>query len=114
MAKNKKKHKKESKLSWPRRTNLIEAVDIFINFRELCVFQMDLGYWATVDFPSKHHINKILSLQYMDKKNLEDEYGSALIKQVFDLIPFCKSYVAFTRGIRNEDMESKKERSITQ
>lgn len=93
-----KKYTKEpERRGWPKREKLIEAVDTFDNFRQMCALQMETGYWATVDFPSKHHINKILSVQYMDKKVLEDEYGPVLVSRVFSLLPFCKKYVAFVR-----------------
>lgn len=104
MVKNKNKEK------WPKREKLVDAVEVFERFRDMCVWEMDLGYWATVDFPSKHHINKILSVQYMDKDTLEAVYGTGLVKRIFELMPYCKHYVQFVRG-RDEKVGNKRNKS---
>lgn len=90
---------------WPKRDKLIEAIDTFENFRGLCKLELDLGYWATVDFPSKHHINKILSVQYMDRDILIGIYGKVLTNRVFEVLPHCKNYLKFLRSV-DEKVES--------
>jgi len=93
-----KENEKESKSTyWPKKNKLVEALKVIEDFRLLCQFQMELGYWATTDFPTKHHLNKILSTQYMDKKLLEKVYGKGLAKRVNKLLPYCKHYASFTR-----------------
>lgn len=89
--------------SWPSKDKLQEAVEVFEEFREICKLQMELGYWVTVDFPSKHHINKILSIQYMDKDYLDKHYGKGLINRAYSMIPYCKSYLSFIRESQNNE-----------
>lgn len=91
--------KKSHGKSWPSKDKLQEALDVFEEFREICRLQMELGYWVTLDFPSKHHINKILSIQYMDKETLYRNYGSGLIARAQSMIPYCKYYLSFIRDV---------------
>lgn len=93
--KNKDGHKERV---WPKADKLKEAVDRIYNFRLLCQYQMEVGYWATVDFPTRHHINKILALQYSDRDVLERVYGKKLMLQALELVPYCKGYLEFTKG----------------
>ena len=94
MSEDKKKNK-----SWPSRDKLQESLDVFEEFREICKLQMELGYWVTLDFPSKHHINKILSIQYMDKETLYKNYGPGLIARAKTMVPYCKNYLSFIRDV---------------
>lgn len=99
--------KKQSKKGeWPKRDKLSEAVDVFWRFQEMCKLQLDLGYHVTMDFPTKHHINKILSLQYMDKEIIEKVYGSELVSRALELIPGCKLYIGFTKEHESGKMEN--------
>jgi hypothetical protein len=109
MAQNKNQKKKDKGDQWPKREKLIEALEIFQNFRDMCQFQMELGYWATMDFPTKHHLNKILSIQYMDKKMLEEVYGKVLVKRTFDMMPYCKSYISFVKMVKKGNHANKKQ-----
>lgn len=88
---------KNRKNSWPTRNKLQESIDVFEEFRAICKFQLELGYWVTLDFPSKHHINKILLIQYMDEETLNKNYGEGLIARAKYVIPFCKHYLAMVR-----------------
>jgi hypothetical protein len=85
------------KQKWPRREKLVEALDRFNKFREACKLQLDLGYAFKVDFPSKLHLNKILSIQYIDRDVVEQIYGPALSKQIYIAIPHIKNYIKFTQ-----------------
>lgn len=110
VAKKKKSLKNNHKhniASWPKKEKLVDAVEIFEKFRDICIWEMDAGYWATVDFPSKHHINKILSIQYMDREVLEAVYGTGLIKKTFKLMPYCKHYVQFVKEDKDERVANK-------
>jgi hypothetical protein len=82
---------------WPKAEKLKLAIEVILEFQALCRHQLDLGYWATVDFPSKHHFNRILSLQYMDEVTAERLYGRHLAKRAQRLLPLCKSYLDFAR-----------------
>ena len=84
-------------IRWPKREHLIQALDVFDQFRAACKLQLDLGYWMTVTFPSKHHLNKILSTQYIDKDLMTEVYGEILTKRLLDTIPACKGYLVFLR-----------------
>ena len=112
--KAKRKYKKEGKRSaetrWPKKKKLIEAINVFRRFQEMCKLQIDLGYWVTMDFPTKHHINKILSLQYMDLNMIEKVYGKSLVREALGLIPACRSYIAFTKGEYNGKVDNKEQR----
>lgn len=105
----KKKNKKGKYGHWPKEEKLKEALNAFEDFRDMCQHQMDLGYWATIDFPSKHHINKILSLQYIDKELLEMVYGKGMVARTFKLMPYCKSYIAFVRDIKEDKNVNKQQ-----
>jgi len=94
-------------MMWPKKESLEDAIATFLGFQALCKHQMDLGYWATVDFPSKHHINKILSLQYMNRDFVDKIYGPTLAKRGLALIGVCKSYVDFARYVGSEDVDVK-------
>lgn len=108
-------NKSGKKKVWPKSDKLKEAVDRIYNFRLLCQYQMEVGYWATVDFPTKHHINKILALQYSEREDLERVYGEKLVSQALDLIPHCKGYLEFTKGGVSKDVapEQKRKRRVS-
>jgi len=95
------KYKREAvnkkRQDWPRKDKLEEAIDVMWRFKSMCNHQLDLGYWVTMDYPTKHHINKILSLQYMDAEVIRKVYGSKLAQRALELIPNCKLYIAFTK-----------------
>jgi hypothetical protein len=86
-----------NKNSLPSKKSIEDAIKVIEDFRAVCRHQMDLGYWATVDFPSKHHINKILQLQYTDYSQIESVYGAGLSKRIKEMVTICKSYIAFLR-----------------
>jgi hypothetical protein len=108
--KNKKKGNKKSD-HWPNRAKLLEAYEIFEEFRGMCQHQMDLGYWATIDFPTKHHLNKLLAIQYMEEELLIKVYGKALVTQVKKLIPYCKGYLNFVREEVEHDINGESSNS---
>lgn len=85
-------------IKWPKKQSLVEAVEVVEKFREICKFQLDLGYWVTVAFPSKHHLNKILSTQYMDRDLMVEVYGEGFTNRLGEIVPLCKNYLAFLRG----------------
>ncbi len=87
----------DNKMKLPSKRSVEESLGRFDDFRILCQFQMEVGYRSTIDFPSKHHINKILQMQYRDKKDLTELYGEGLVERIFATIPFCKAYVSFVR-----------------
>lgn len=89
--------KSKKEIRWPRKEHLVEALEVLDDFRAACRFQLDLGYWMTITFPSKHHLNKILSTQYIDKELMMDVYGEGLTKRLLETIPLCKNYLAFLR-----------------
>ena len=97
----------DNKIHAPHRRKLQEAVEVFENFREMCEMQFDLGYVFNTQFPSKHHINKILHIEYIPSEELNKLYSEALIKRAMRLIPACKSYILFVRG-RNGKAEDTK------
>jgi len=76
-------------------------------FRAVCRHQLDSGYWATTDFPSKHHINKILQLQYARHDDVVNVYGRGLSRRIDSMIIICKAYIAFLRE-DNDKMENNK------
>lgn len=80
-----------------------EAVTVFENFREACKLQIDLGYWVTIDFPSKHHLNHILAVQFLDSKDLELKYGAGLVNRLHKALPHAKRYLAFIRDLDEKD-----------
>lgn len=84
-------------IRWPKKEHLIEALKILDDFRAACRHQLDLGYWMTITFPSKHHINKILSTQYIDQALMRDAYGEGLTNQLLESVPLCKNYIAFLK-----------------
>lgn len=96
------------KFSGPNKKKLQEAVDVFSNFRSMCELQFDLGYAVNVQFPSKHHINKILHIEYLTPEELEENYGEILTKKVFEFLPLCKNYVSFVRGWKHGALDPKK------
>lgn len=89
----------KNKLSLTNKRSLEDAVKRVEEFREACIWQLDNGLWMTIDFLSKHHINRILSLQYRNRKDLVDLYGEGLTDHALKMIPACKAYVSFTRDI---------------
>lgn len=97
----------ENKMKLPNKRSLEESLIRFDEFRILCQFQMEVGYRSTIDFPSKHHINKILQMQYRDKKDLLDLYGDGLTERILETIPFCKAYVSFVRETDEQAAERK-------
>lgn len=105
---NKNRRKENNK--WPKKEKLFQAIKVIENFRSMCRHQLDLGYWATVDFPTKHHINRILALAYLEKSLSEKIYGPSLVKRAEVLIPICKQYLLFVKDPVNEDIFKKTER----
>jgi hypothetical protein len=101
---------KDRKLQLPSKRSIEDCVKVIDDFRDVCRHQMDLGYWATTDFPSKHHINKILQLQYVNKDEILETYGNGLSKRINYMIVVCKSYVAFLRE-DNDKVEDKQQGS---
>lgn len=85
------------KIRWPKKEHLIDALNAIDTFRDICRYQLDLGYWMTVSFPSKHHLNKILSTQYIDRDVMIKSYGLGLTDRLAAAIPICKSYLAFLK-----------------
>jgi hypothetical protein len=83
------------KNTWPKRNKLIEAIDVVWRFQQMCSLQLDIGNWATMDFPTKHHINRILSVQYTDTETLHLMYGKKLTEQAMEVLPVCKLYLQF-------------------
>ena len=92
MSKNK---QRQIKPSWPRRERLSEAVDCAWRFQQMCLLQMNLGNWATMDFPTRHHLNNILAIQFLEEHIAQSIYGGELAQRAADLIPSCKAYLAF-------------------
>ena len=86
-----------SKSNLTSKKMLEDAIKRVEDFREACVWQLENGLWMTVDFLSKHHINRILSLQYRNKAELVEFYGEGLTDRALKTIPYCKAYVQFTR-----------------
>lgn len=82
----------------PSRGSIENAIDVIDNFRDLCKHQLALGYWATIDFPSKHHLNKILQMQYAVRSEVYATYGKGLSDRIFGMIEPCKAYLYFLRG----------------
>jgi hypothetical protein len=98
---------KDRKSKLPSKKSIDDSIKIIDDFRAVCRHQLDVGYWATVDFPSKHHINKILQLQYIHKDELHFAYGQGLARRINSMIHICKAYVAFLRE-EHEKMEDGK------
>jgi hypothetical protein len=88
---------RDRKPNLPSKKSIEDALSVLDEFRAVCRHQLDHGYWATVDFPSKHHINRLLQLQYMNKDDLASTYGPGLTKRINGTISICKAYVAFLR-----------------
>ena len=88
----------------PNKRSVEQAIKVIEDFRAVCRHQMDLGYWATVDFPSKHHINKLLGLQerYRKREDLVRMYGEGLVRHISEIMPSCKAYVAFLQESKPE------------
>ena len=93
--------------SLPSKKSVDEAIKLIENFRDLCRHQMDVGLWATADFPSKHHINRLLQLGYRNRADLAREYGEGLARHIYEITPTCKAYVAFMRDANEQKVESK-------
>ena len=89
--------KQEKKIRLPPNRAVEEAIDTIHGFRDLCKHKLDAGHWATTDFPSKHHINNLLQLQYRKVSELQNKYGRAQANVILETIPYCKSYLAFLR-----------------
>ena len=88
----------ERKVNLPSKKAIETSIGVVEEFRDLCQLQLETGYWATVDFISKHHLNKILSLQYRPKAELEEFYGKGLTERAIRTIQICKAYLMFVRG----------------
>lgn len=97
-----KKKEKKPDVRWPKKERLQEAVSIVWNFQQMCKLQMDKGYMATMDYPTKHHINKILAVEYHDQTMLEEIYGSKLLLRAKSLVPVCKAYLNFIKEYHDE------------
>lgn len=102
----------EKKPEWPKKEKLKEAVDVVYRFQQMCKHQLDHGHWATMDFPSKHHINKILSIQYMEHDFVSNVYGPGLLRQVKELIPVCRAYIEFVKDYEY-DVEKNETRQVS-
>lgn len=94
-------------ISLPSKKSVEEAIRVIENFRDLCKHELEVGYWATTDFPSKHHINKLLQFSYRSKDDLIKVYGEGFVRHIFQVIPICKAYLAFVKDAPNERVESK-------
>lgn len=99
---------KDRKSKLPSRKSIEDAIKVVDDFRAVCRHQLDVGYWATTDFPSKHHINKILQLQYISKDELFDWYGQGLARRINSMISICKAYLTFLRE-DHEKVENNKQ-----
>lgn len=99
---------KDRKFQLPSKRSIEEAIKVLDDFRAVCRHQLDLGYWATTDFPSKHHINKLLQLQYIPKEDVINFYGPGLSARVSNTINICKFYISFLRE-ENDKLENKKQ-----
>lgn len=84
------------------RKSLAKSVDIVERFQAMCKLQMDLGNWVTMDYPTKHHLNRILDVQFMENEYADGVYGQALAKRARDLVPYVKSYIRFANGSEYE------------
>lgn len=100
------KGSKNHKVQLPNKKAIKESIDTVEEFRLLCKHMLDTGLWATVDFPSKHHINNLLQLQYRKTALLINKYGYGLTNRALEMIPYCKAYLTFTRGERDSVEES--------
>lgn len=98
----------KKEIRWPRREHLVEALDVFDNFREACKFQLDLGYWMTITIPSKHHLNKILSTQYINQDLMREVYGINLTTKLLETVPLCKAYLNFIKEGGSDGSEKNK------
>lgn len=81
----------------PSRKSVEEAIRVIETFRDICRHQMDLGYWATVDFPSKHHISKILQMKYRNPADIRAFYGDGLARHIEEVMKVCEAYRAFLK-----------------
>lgn len=108
--------KQQNNFNLPSRESLKESIEIIRKFRDLCNLQLELGYWATADFPSKHHINKILQVQYRKYPDIIDYYGAGLGEAAISMVPICKSFLDFVKGKKpnniNKQMEVRKNEKI--
>lgn len=91
-----------NKINLPSKRSIEEAIKRFEDFRSFCQYELDVGLWGTIDFPSKHHINKILQLQYKKQTEIVEFYGPGLADHINKVIPKCKAYVLFLRDGSNE------------
>lgn len=94
---------KNNKTKLPSDRALREAIKAVEEFRLLCKFMLETGYWATVDFPSRHHINTLLQLQYRDVGELKKEYGLGLTRLALEELEKAKLYVEFLRDTHKEE-----------
>jgi hypothetical protein len=81
----------------PTKKSIDDAIRVIEALRDMARHQMELGYWATVDFPSKHHINRVLQLSWRNRADLVSAYGEGLTRHIYEIIPICKAYVQFLR-----------------
>ena len=107
--KNRNQTKKKKDPKWPDRKLLAESVDIVWRFQKMCAFQLDVGNWVTMDYPTKHHINKILSLQYLESDVVQRVYGSTLSSRALELVPVCRAYLDFIK-VPSYEMDEGEER----
>lgn len=98
---------RDNRPNLPSRKSIEGAINVVEDFRAVCKHQLDAGYWATTDFPSKHHINKILPLQYIDQDELVNYYGNGLTRRINIMVSICKAYISFLRE-DHEKVENKK------
>lgn len=95
----------EPKQKWPKKGKIVEALAIVRNFRDACKLQLDLGYPFKVAFPSKIHLNKILSIQYIERSIVENVYGIGLSREIYTYIPYIKNYIKFTQELEAQDFK---------
>jgi hypothetical protein len=90
---------------YPNREALKKSIDLLENLQTLCAFQLEVGLWASVDFPSRHHINRLLSLQYRPKQEVEHTYGEGFAARIYQSITLARAYLTFVKGLRSEAHE---------
>lgn len=89
---------KSANTKLPSKNSVQDSIQVVEKFRDICRFQLDLGYWVTADFPSKHHINRLLQLGYRSRSDLVESYGDSLTRYLLNaVVPMCRAYVQFTR-----------------
>lgn len=97
-------------INLPSKKSVEDALRVFEGFRELCRHQLDVGTWATVDFLSKHHLNRLLQFDWRSPTELNYAYGEGLTKRIrYELMPAIKGYAALVRSDKPESHGQKVE-----